>query len=191
MSLANKLTILRILLAFVFMGLLFIPNSMSKILALIIFVLASLTDFFDGYIARRRQQVSDFGKLMDPIADKILVLGAFLSFVQLNLVLAWMVMIILARELIITGLRIFALTKKKVLHAEAAGKHKTASQMITILFILGYLIIRQSLLDLSMWQDGWTEICQISILFLMSATTILTIISGVSYFWRNREIIRL
>lgn len=191
MSLANKLTILRIILAFVFMGLLFIPNVLSKILALVIFILASLTDFFDGYIARRKQQVSDFGILMDPIADKILVLGAFLSFVQLHLVLAWMVMIILARELVITGLRVFALTKKKVLKAEAAGKHKTVSQMLTILFILGYLIIKQILLDLSMWRDGWTEICQMSIFLLMFTTTILTIISGVSYFWRNRRIIRL
>ena len=103
MTIANQLTLSRILLTFFFMSFLFKESFLYRCLALFIFLIASLTDLYDGRIARRREEVSDFGKLMDPIADKILILSALLAFVELQLVPAWMVILILTREFLITG----------------------------------------------------------------------------------------
>ena len=120
MNLPNKLTILRIALAVVFVVLLFIPGLPAKIGALITFLAASLTDLLDGYLAKKNGQITDFGILMDPIADKILILSAFLAFVQMQLVEAWMVVIIIFREAVVTGLRVLALAKGKVIKADYA-----------------------------------------------------------------------
>src|SRR5512135_1783965 len=117
------------------MGFLFVSGWLAKTVVLLFFILACATDFLDGWIARARHQVTDFGKIMDPVADKVLVLGVFLSFVQMQLVPAWMVIVIIIRELLITGMRFLAIRKGRVLAAESAGKHKTVSQMIAIFFI--------------------------------------------------------
>jgi CDP-diacylglycerol--glycerol-3-phosphate 3-phosphatidyltransferase len=111
----------------------------GKIIAFFIFVAASLTDYFDGRIARKRGEVTDFGKIMDPIADKLLVLSAFISFIQLDIVPTWMVIVMIAREFMITSFRMVALSKGQVLAAIPSGKHKTVwhiTTIITILFIL-------------------------------------------------------
>lgn len=187
MNFANKLTILRIILSFIFMLFLFLPGLFFKICALFIFVLACLSDFFDGRIAYRRNLVTDFGKLMDPIADKILTIAAFLSFVQMQLVSAWMVVLILSRELFITGLRIFAISKGKILAAGRGGKHKTVSQMVAIFIILGYIIIRELVKDFSNFAQ-FQRIAQRGIFILMLATVILTLTSGISYLWQNRSL---
>ncbi|MGB3112317.1 MAG: CDP-diacylglycerol--glycerol-3-phosphate 3-phosphatidyltransferase, partial [Candidatus Omnitrophota bacterium] len=105
MNLPNKITLIRIALVFIFMLFLFMKGLTFKILALATFMLAAFSDYLDGFIAKRYGIVSDFGKLMDPIADKILTLAAFLAFVEMKLIPAWMVVIILMRELIITGIR--------------------------------------------------------------------------------------
>lgn len=190
MNLANKLTITRIILAFVFMGFLLTPGFSYKVIAFVIFCFASSTDLFDGWLARRRNEVTDLGKLLDPIADKVLVLAAFLSFVEMNLIAAWMVVIIIIRELLITGLRIFATTKGRVLAAAASGKHKTVSQMVTIFFILIVLIAREIGVERGFWSANIENVANCSIMILMIITIGLTVSSGFSYLWYNRRIIR-
>lgn len=190
MNLSNKLTVSRIVLAFVFMGFLLLPGLANKVIAFVIFCVASLTDLLDGWIARRRNEISDLGKLLDPVADKVLVLSAFMSFVEMNIIAAWMVVIIIVRELLITGLRIFAVKKGKVLEAGASGKHKTVSQMVTIIFILIVLIARELGAQKGFWTMRIDTAANISILFLMMVTIGLTVSSGFSYLWGNRHIIR-
>lgn len=187
MNLPNKLTISRIGLTFVFMFFLFKQGILAKSLALLIFAVASLTDFYDGRIAKRRGLVTDFGKLMDPIADKVLTLTAFLGFVELKLVPAWMAVLIISRELIITSLRIMAVKKGKVLAATASGKHKTASQMVAIFTILSFLVLREAGMSFfGIWNptvEGWFKL---AIFVLMLVTVILTLISGGLFLTKNK-----
>lgn len=189
MTLANKVTFLRIILAFIFMFLLFCQGFIFKIFAFLIFTLASLSDYYDGWLAKNRNQESNLGKIIDPVADKILVLGAFISFVQLNLIEVWMVVLICVREFIITGLRAYALSEKRVLAASRAGKQKTVSQMVAIFFILGWLIARDVLIRNSIWTNSIEIFMHRSIYFIMYVAIILTLTSGVSYLWENRKII--
>lgn len=161
------------------------------LIASVIFSFACFTDFADGYFAKKYKLESDFGKLMDPIADKFLILAAFLAFVRMHLVTDWMVILILGREIVITGLRIFAITKGKVLAAERAGKHKTVSQIVAIFVILGFIIFRDYLTALSKWSyliEIWWR-CGIDILMLV--TVALTLMSGLSYLWNNRKLIHV
>jgi len=189
MNIANKLTMLRIVLTFVFMFFLFAHGLLPKVLSLVVFIAAALSDFFDGLIAQKRNMVTDFGRLMDPIADKILVLSAFAAFVQMQLIDAWMFMIIVSREILITSLRLFALNKGKVLSAAKAGKHKTVSQMIVIFSILGFVVLKEVMLTYFTWNPDWEKIFRQGIYFLMLATVGLTIYSGLAYLWENRKII--
>jgi len=183
MNLPNRLTISRVILAGIFIFLLFVKGPGAKFAALGVFLIASITDYYDGLIARKHNMITDFGRLMDPIADKILILGALLAFVEMEIIPAWAVIIIISRELLITGIRILALSKRKVLSAELAGKHKTVSQIVTILSILIFLIIRDSGFTfryINYYKDA------ISILVLI--TIAMTISSGASYMIRNRDI---
>jgi len=189
MNIANRLTMLRIILTFVFMFFLFIPALWAKATALLIFIFAALSDFFDGRIAQKRNMVTDFGKLMDPIADKILVLAAFAAFVQIQLIDAWMFVIIVAREILITSLRLFALNKGKVLSAAKAGKHKTLSQMVVIFYILGFIVLKEAILAFSTWNPAWESFFRNSIYMMMLLTVGLTLYSGLSYLWENRKVI--
>lgn len=191
MNLPNKLTILRIILTFVFMLLIFSSGLVYKILALLVFILAALTDWFDGKIAKSKNLITDFGKIMDPIADKVLVLAAFLSFIQLQLVPAWMVMVIIARELIITSLRIFALSKGKVIAASKSGKHKTVSQMIAIFIILLSIVFKEAMQNLVFWRPLFERALNNINYTAMFMTTVFTIISGTSFIWCNRKLIKI
>ncbi len=161
------------------------------ITAAIIFSLASLTDYYDGYIAKKYNLISDFGKLMDPIADKFLILAAFLAFVRMQIVDDWMVLLILGREILVTGLRLFALSKGRVLAAERAGKHKTVSQIVAIFTIFGFIIVRELLTIYSQWTPAIEIWWQWGINILMFITVALTLISGVSYLWNNRKLIHV
>src|SRR5881628_198115 len=136
MNLPNKLTISRFVLTLAFLAAIFSEIPYHETLALLLFSAASLTDYFDGKIARRDKLITNFGILMDPLADKILVCSAFIAFVGLGWIQAWMVVIIVARELAITGLRLLAASKNVVLAAEGYGKHKTISQIVAIIAIL-------------------------------------------------------
>jgi CDP-diacylglycerol--glycerol-3-phosphate 3-phosphatidyltransferase len=189
MNLANRITMSRILLTFVFMFFLFCHGLMFKILSLVVFILAALSDWFDGMIAQRRNMITDFGRLMDPIADKILVLAAFAAFVQLQLIDAWMFVIIVSREILITSLRLFALNKGKVLSAARAGKHKTVLQMGVIFLILGFILFKEIVLSYYTWNPGWEKVFRQGIFVLMLVTVGSTLYSGLSYLWENRKVI--
>ena len=179
MNLANKLTMLRIFLVpifLIFMAVKDIPYG--KELATIIFILASLTDKLDGYIARSRNQITNFGKFMDPLADKLLVTAALVSLVELQIVPSWVAMIIIAREFAVSGLRTIAASEGKVIAASYWGKIKTVIQIVAII---------TALLNLSYVHP----ILNILTNVLMAAAVIITIISGVDYFVKNKDTIRV
>ena len=189
MTLPTKLTLIRIGLTFLIMAILFVPGWMAKLVALTLFLLAGATDWLDGHLARRWKQTSPVGALLDPIADKILVLGIFLAFVQLRLVPAWMVLIILIRELLITGVRLVAASRHLVLSAAKEGKHKTVSQLLTICIILAALTVQEFP---GIQPLPWPVIAGVrwSILSCLWITTGLTVVSGTAFFWRHRAVLK-
>jgi CDP-diacylglycerol--glycerol-3-phosphate 3-phosphatidyltransferase len=189
MNIANKITIFRIVLTFVFMIFLSFQGFWPKIISLLVFVCAAISDYLDGWIAHKRNMVTDFGKLMDPIADKILVLAAFAAFVQMQLIKDWMFMIIVSREILITSLRLFALNKGKILSAGKIGKHKTLSQMVIIFLILGFIVFKEIMLKVSTWNPAWEKFFRQGIDVFMWFIVGLTIYSGFTYLWDNRKII--
>src|ERR1043166_4230632 len=136
MNLPNKLTLSRFVLTVAFLIVMFSRVRFHETIALVFFVAGGISDFLDGEIARRRKLITSFGILMDPLADKIMVCSAFIAFIELDWIRAWMVVIIVARELAITGLRLLAASKNIVLAAEGYGKHKTISQIVAIISIL-------------------------------------------------------
>ena len=188
MNLPNKLTLSRVVLTAVFLVLLFAHGLVYKLSAVLVFSVAALTDFLDGFIARNNNLVSDFGKFMDPIADKILILAAFLAFVEMKLVPAWMVIIIIFREFMITGLRIVALKKNRVIEATLAGKHKTVSQLMTVFIILVFICLREVGFTWEFWTPDLESYYLGAILFLMSVTVLLALVSGFSIAARHMRI---
>ena len=188
MNLANKLTISRIVLTFVFMFFLFSKGIVFKTLALVVFIIATWTDYLDGYLAKKRNEISDFGRLMDPIADKILVIAAFLAFVEMKLVPAWIIVIIIFREFTITGLRLIALVKGKVIEAEMAGKHKTISQMVSIYMILFFIVFKEYSANMfGFWNENLEFLLKNIIFYMMILTALLTLISGISCLVKNKR----
>ncbi len=188
MNLPNKITLTRIILTFAFMIFLFSKGVFCKVAALGIFIIAALTDYLDGFLAKRYNTISDFGKIMDPVADKILVLAAFLAFVEMKLIPAWMVVIIIMREFVITSIRVVALKYNKVLPAGAGGKQKTVSQMLSILVILIFIVIKESgVRTFGFWNPSFEYWYRQLIFILMLITVTLTIVSGVSYLIGSRK----
>lgn len=182
MNLPNKITLARIILVPVFMAFLLIESPKGHtlfphqdIVAALIFILASITDGLDGYIARSRGMVTNLGKFMDPLADKLLVSAALISLVQLRIIPAWVVWVILAREFAITGLRAIAASEGTVISASTMGKLKTVVQVIAI-----------SLLLLHDWPFSWIGLNGIGIVLLYIAL-IITVISGIDYFLKARR----
>ena len=193
MNLPNKLTVSRFVLTALFLWALFSPLRFSNTLALVLFSMAGFTDFLDGRIARKRGLITNFGILMDPLADKILICSAFIAFVEsthLNAaapvkVAAWMVIVIVARELTITGLRLLAASKNVVLAAENFGKHKTISQIVAINALLVLDACNEWPAGLQKFFLSWVP--QFAEITLWLAVA-LTAISGALYLWRNRAI---
>ena len=142
MTLASKITLVRVLLIPVVMVLMYLSGGAAGniwlILALVVFIIASLSDYVDGHIARKYNQVTDFGKFLDPLADKLLVIAVMTVFCQWNLMPAWALMIVLAREFAVTGLRLVAVGKGTVIAAGWSGKVKTASTMIGLCFMMAF-----------------------------------------------------
>ena len=169
MNTANKLTMLRVIMIPVFLAALYVEFPFHFIVALAIFILASITDFIDGYIARHFNQITDFGKFMDPLADKLLVTSAMLWFVEVGQMPAWALLIVIAREFAVSGLRMVAAPKGIVIAAAWSGKIKTASTMVCICLML--LPIPAIL----------NAVCVAVIL-------VTTIWSGVEYFIKNRSV---
>jgi CDP-diacylglycerol--glycerol-3-phosphate 3-phosphatidyltransferase len=187
-NLPNKITLARIGLAFVFMVFLFSKGVIFKFLALATFVLAAFSDYLDGFIAKRYNITSDFGKIMDPIADKVLTIAAFLAFVEMKLVPAWMAFIIIMRELLITSIRLKAVKKQEVLQAGMGGKHKTVSQMVSIFVILVFILFKEiGVRQFGFWNTDFEYWYKQLIFILMLVTVTLTVISGVSYIVGNRR----
>ena len=193
MNLPNKLTASRFALTVLFLWAMFSKFAFNDTLALILFCLAGITDFLDGRIARARNLITNFGILMDPLADKIMVCSAFIAFVESThmnpdapvKVGAWMVVVIVGRELAITGLRLLAATKNIVLAAERYGKHKTISQIITIIALLVLDASQEWPVALQNFFAPWTPMFAKIMLWV---TVVLTALSGVIYLWRNRAL---
>lgn len=191
MNLANKLTILRMFLVpvfLVFMAVKGIPYG--SIIATIVFILASLTDKLDGYIARSRNQITNFGKFMDPLADKLLVTSALVSLVELQLLPAWAAMVIIAREFAVSGLRTVAASEGIVIAASNWGKAKTVIQIVAIILLLIKANLQApSLAGLS--KIGFfSDFLRVVPNFVMLLAVLITIISGVDYFIKNKSVIK-
>ncbi len=185
MNVPNRLTISRMVLTLAFLAVLLSELRFNETLALVLFIAASITDYFDGKIARRDRLITNFGILMDPLADKILMCSAFIVFIERAWFPAWMVVLIVTRELVITGLRLLAASKQKVLAAEAHGKHKTVSQIVAIIAVL----VNASYVEWGNWAqavfDPWVPFFQEVAKWVAVA---LTVFSGGMYLWRNRAI---
>lgn len=190
MNLPNRLTLSRLVLTVLFLGALLARFPLHETVALGLFVVASVTDYLDGEIARRQGLITNFGILMDPLADKILVCSAFIAFVELDWMPAWMVIVIVARELAITGLRLLAASQNLVLAAEGFGKHKTVSQIVCISAILTSMAYptwgawARAFFEFAIvtpWVGWFTEAAK-------WAAVGLTVLSGSVYLWRNRAV---
>jgi len=193
MNLPNKLTASRFALTVLFLWAVFSSFTFHNTLALFFFCLAGITDFLDGRIARARNLITNFGILMDPLADKIMTCSAFIAFVESThlhpgapvKMAAWMVVIIVARELTITGLRLLAASKNIVLAAERYGKHKTISQIVAIIALLVTDACQEwpaGLKNLFVaWAPGFAEV-------MLWIAVVLTAMSGIIYLWRNRRL---
>ena len=191
MNLPNKLTVSRFVLTVAFLAVMFSQTRYHETIALALFAAGGISDFLDGYIARRDKLITNFGILMDPLADKIMVCSAFIAFVGLKWISAWMVVIIVARELAITGLRLLAASKNVVLAAEGYGKHKTISQIVAIISMLVLAAYQQwgslgqAVFGFHVFGHPWVE----SFTWLaVWVAVVLTLISGCLYLWRNRAL---
>ena len=170
MNTANKLTLLRVVMIPVFLVVLYLDFPFNQYLALAIFILASITDFIDGYVARHYDQVTDFGKFMDPLADKLLVMSAMLFFVESGLMPAWALLVVICREFAVTALRLIAVEGGRVIAAGWSGKVKTASTMVCICLMLLPIPLLVS------------QIC-------VGVIVATTVYSGIEYFVKNRDVI--
>jgi CDP-diacylglycerol--glycerol-3-phosphate 3-phosphatidyltransferase len=200
-SLPNRLTLLRFFLIPFFLVFTVKDNVYTRVAALLIFIGASLTDLYDGKLARRRGLVTTLGTFLDPLADKLLISSAFIAFVQVGeiFVPAWMVVLIIGREFLITGLRTLAVSRGRVLGAQPAGKFKTTSQIVAIITILLILIANSLLEDLGGFPKGslvrhvgaWKLLGWVlrwSPYWLTFFTTLLTIFSGYIYLKQNADL---
>ncbi len=185
MNLPNKLTLSRLGFSVVFVACFYSGFGFRFTIALVIFLGAAVTDYLDGVIARRGGLVTDFGKLMDPLADKILTAAAFICLIGVEALPGWAVVVMISREFLITGLRSLAGAKGIVLPAERLGKHKTAWQMATIIYFLGLLAVAE-------WNDAaWLRGAWLLGTYgLVSVTVLLTLYSGIAYLVKNRSLWR-
>ena len=170
MTTANKLTLCRVVMIPIFLVLLYVDFTGHLWAALAVFILASVTDFIDGYVARHYHQITDFGKFMDPLADKLLVMSAMAWFVEVAWMPAWAFFVVIARELAVTGLRLVAVEQGRVIAAAKSGKVKTACTMVGIILLL---IFPNATLRL---------VCVAVIL-------VTTIYSGIEYFVKNKDVL--
>lgn len=200
MNTPNKLTVLRIFLVPFFIIFLLTDFTIHKfIIADLIFGIASLTDHFDGKIAREKNLITDFGKFADPLADKVLVMSAFMCFVELGFIGSVVVIIMIAREFIVTSVRLVAVNKGKVIAANNWGKIKTISQILSviIILILQYLLdlIKTNIIPIEIFGNG-IKLENLDFIFNITGNIFIwisatfTIISGAIYIWNNREFVK-
>ena len=171
MNTANKLTMTRVVMIPIFLAVLYLATPpYNQYIALAIFILASVTDFIDGYVARHYNQITDFGKFMDPLADKLLVVSAMLWFIESGQMPAWAVLIVVAREFAVTGLRLVAVDNGRVIAAGWSGKVKTASTMVCVCLMLLPI-------------PGWLNTVCVALI------VVTTVYSGVEYFVKNKDVL--
>ena len=175
MNLPNKLTVLRVIMVpfFVFFMLTDVGGPANKWIALVLFCVASLTDMLDGKIARARNLVTNFGKFMDPLADKLLVCSAMICMIPLGKLQAWFVIIIIAREFIISGFRLIASDNGRVIAASYWGKFKTTFQMVMICLMIANIEALSVLTTIVMW-----------------VALVLTVVSLVDYLMKNKDVLK-
>lgn len=188
MNLPNQLTLARLVLTGFFVACFYVPWANAYSIAVIIFGIASFTDYLDGKIARARNLVTNFGKLFDPLADKILIAAAFILLSVDKTIPSWITIAILSREFFVTGIRQIAAGQGAVLAAEKLGKHKMVWQIITVLYFMLSAASHEPLFGFLKplfapsvahdWVGG----------FIIYFTTALTLVSGFSYFWKNRHL---
>lgn len=185
MNLPNKLTILRIILIPVYLVFLMVNiTGIDNYIAAAIFIIASVTDLFDGKIARKNNLVTDFGKFADPLADKLLTCSAFIFFVELGMMPAWVCAIFIAREIAVSGFRLVLAANGTVLAAAMSGKFKTLLQMIYIILatLNGVPVFNWMGLP-----NGFCSVYNIIVLILMYAALLLSVLSMIEMFWKNRS----
>lgn len=190
MNLPNQLTVTRFGLTAVFVAVLSADWKYGHIVGLVLFIAAGITDYLDGDIARKRKLVTDFGRLMDPLADKIMIAAAFICLVPLHAFPAWVAIVIISREFAITGLRLLAASKGVVLPSERLGKHKTVWQIVTVCFFLVLLSLAELeragfITGLYWWAHAWKYGGGVLIAWALA----LTLYSGCGYLWKHRGLI--
>lgn len=194
MNLPNKLTLARCVMAVIFVGLLSFEHSLSYFVGYIVFTAAAITDYYDGKIARERGLVTNFGKLLDPVADKVLMLAAFLMMIKIPALFipAWTIVAILAREFLVTGARALAATEGQVIAAAAHGKIKTVLQMVYVFVFLFFAFFLQTLNDypgLAQYVPGPVQAYQLGIGWASFVAIMLvagyTVYSGVQFAREN------
>ena len=179
MNLPNKLTVLRVIMVpfFVFFMLTDVGGAANKWIALVLFIVASLTDMLDGKIARKYNLVTNFGKFMDPLADKLLVCSAMICLVDLKLIPVWVVLIIIAREFIISGFRLVASDNGIVIAASYWGKFKTTFQMLMVIVIIFNINLKL----------GWLNILGTILIYV---ALVLTVVSLIDYIAKNKDVLK-
>ena len=188
MNWANRLTLGRLALTILFVAALNSSWQYGRTTALLLFLVAGVTDFIDGDIARRYGVITNFGKLMDPLVDKIMMAAAFISLVPLKVIPAWAATTVVARDFLITGLRLMASAKGQVLPAERLGKQKTSWQITTVIFFLALFSANELRYadDRATW---WLRARDEAGPVLVWTMVALTVYSGLGYTWRHRDII--
>ena len=189
MNIPNILSLIRIILTPLFIILLFADFKMAKVLALLVFAIAAITDAYDGYLARKYNQITPEGKFLDPLADKILVLSAFISFAFINIIDFWMVGIIIFRDLFVTGLRFIISGRGFEFVTSKLSKYKTAFQLTIIILTLIFISIEG--LDINIFIPTIVIIKEYKIIYMLTAfTAIFTAYTGILYVYANRFIIQ-
>ncbi len=191
MNTPNKLTIIRVILIPIFMAFYLIEGMGWLFAAFVVFLAAAITDHFDGKLARQNNQVTTFGKLMDPIADKLLIFGAFLCFMQRGQghINAWIIMIVLLREFLVTGVRMLAMGENNVIAASIWGKAKTVSQFVLVIAVMVFEFAAQCFAFVPFSTDVIVYIMDILTYIMVAVSVVLTIFSGWDYVWKNRNLL--
>ncbi len=177
MNLPNKLTVIRVLAIPFFLFFLYVSKGIFRFLPLLIFVAAAVTDAVDGYIARRDNLITSFGKFMDPLADKLLTASAFIAFVEIGYLSSWVVVLIISREFLVSGFRTLAASRGVTIAANPWGKIKTIFQMVLIIVIL-------------LNYTGYAPFTGFWITPLVAIVVLLTVTSGATYIYENMEVIK-
>ena len=189
MNTPNILSLIRIILTPLFIILLFDDFKMAKVFALLVFAIAAITDAYDGHLARKYNQITPEGKFLDPLADKILVLSAFISFAYINIIDFWMVGIIIFRDLFVTGLRFILSNRGFEFVTSKLSKYKTAFQLTIIILTLIFISIEG--LDINVFIPTIVIIKEYKIIYMLTAfTAIFTAYTGILYVYANRFIIQ-